>query len=315
MKEQEFRARLKRAAMNDGLSTERQMQVLARAKGDEAKVKNWNKVKFIAVAAVILVMGMSGAVAAGLGGVDWHGQPALPPPEVYLADTETGARLQELINEAKEAKVISLRALDAPMGTVAGVTGSRSDLYLASVAEVKALVEADGTLPWLVMIPEEYDQLDMGRVAYGCEGAGHFNLVSQELTEDNYLRTYFEIPEEHRFMRDYFLRMKNDAGQKLSISVSMTNVYEWESFAVDEDSYTTVLNVEGMDQALAIESPDETVVALRRMLQEPLRYKIVDGGMNLRQYEYVWEYECLQIKITGQGTPEDLLAIFGLTAK
>ena len=84
---------------------------------------------------------------------------------------------------------------------------------------------------------------------------------------------------------------------------------------MEDGSAFTKLTVEGMQQAIAIEAGGVTRVALRQTVQPVLPYKIAGGGPDGVIDETLMEYDCIEIIIIGDGTPAELLAIFGLTVQ
>lgn len=315
MTEQEFRDALKKSVDHTGLSSERQMKVLAQMKGEGKQVrKGSSRMKLILVLAVIAALSVTGAVAGGLGGVDWNGEPTQMPQAIPLSATEQGARVQELFRAPEKGQIVNVVNMNPQEGQIAGIFDSSSDFYASSLEEMAAWVKADGSLAWPVYIPEEYRELRMGRVSYVCSSEGSFELVSREKTDDGYLRYVFEMPEEHRFMSSYFLSLLNEQGEELIVNVAMYDDLSVENaFAVTEDSEVMVLTVEGMDQALAVVSPEETLLAMRCVLEKPLSYTTVESGYDGSVRQYDDELQNLVIKIIAPDmTASDMLAIFGL---
>ncbi len=318
MTEQEFRDALKMRIGSTGLSSQRQWKVLARMKGEERRVRTWSKMKISLVLAMALLLGMTGAVAGGLGGVDWNGEPAAPPPMVSINETEAGARMTELIGVSEESAVTVIVDLSPELGVVGGMSGMTSDYYAASLEEMKTWVEADGTLAWPDFIPEGYS-LKLGRVSYNCDTRGGMKLISKETTEDGYLIACFELPEEHRFMSSYFMRLINDEGAEVTIRLGLdygNGVYS--SFEAGEDSQVTTPRVKGMLNTIQIDTPEDTMLAMRRNLLPTKIFYSVDLSLAGDVYERENLYCGATYKITTTDksmTSADLLAIFGLTAE
>lgn len=324
MTEQEFRERLKCAARNDGLSAEHQAQVLARREGEEHRVRLNKKVRIALALGIVLLLGVTGAVATtSLGAVDWNGTPMLPPGGTtppYMHN------IMDYYKEPEKGLIMHMRSIGAPEGAPDNVVGvglerDNSDSYASSVAELQAWVEAeiDEFLPWPEKLPNGYDQLEEGRVHYVGDAFGTFKLVRQEVTEDGlYLKSYFERLDDHCFMDSYTLHLLNEKGQKLIIDVYLSAMNRKNHFPVEEESSTTVLNVEGVEQVIAIQSPEETIVALRDEFNYYINYKVVSGELNGVIRENLHKFDCLIIEITATDprlSPADLLAIFGLTAQ
>ena len=306
MTEQEFRDKLKQCVGHTELSSDRQYRVLAEMKGERSRMRTWGKMK-IALAVVLIVLLMAGgAVAGGRSLVDWHGKP------ISTSKVQTDRRMLELMDWRAKGKWASIQTWDEERGTYTGILASGLDVYAPSLDKLRAWVMADGTLPWLANIPAEY-QMSSGSVQYACEPAGEIRLRSQETTEDGYILSYFEMPTEHRFIASYTIYLADDERRQLQIQVTLIKANEVYGLPMEDGSIFTELNVEGMQRAIAIESAGVTRVALHKEVRPALPYKSVTGYPETN--EWLDEYDCLEIGIIGQGTPADLLAIFGLTAQ
>ena len=319
MTEQAFREALKASVGNTGLSLDRQQQVLAKLRKEDKTVRMSGKMRIALAMAVVLLLGTTGAVAAGSGFVDWNGEP-IPASGGTTPPYMQG--LYEHHQEPENGQIITLESIKPPEGSNSLGIGSRrdnSDVYASSVEEMQAWVEAeiDEFLPWPVNLPKEYNQLKKGWVHYAVDTYGEYTMLHQEVTEDGlFVRSYFELPDDHLYMDSYTLRLLNAEGQELRIDVYLSAMNYRNHFQADEESRTTVLDVEDFEQVVAIESPVETLVALRdEFTTYDIRYKEVWGYPDGVKRESTQNYDCLVIEITGQGTPEELLSIFGLTAK
>lgn len=309
MTEQEFRERLKRAARNDGLSAGHQAQVLARRKGDEHKVRNWHRAKYILAIALLLATGMTGAVAGGVSMIDWNGKPS------QARQVSSDRRMMELMERHSNGQAVSVMKWDEEDEEYHGVLASDMELIASSLEKLQSWVETDGTLPWPANIPESYQQMSRGDVRYVCDAEGELHLRKQEVTEDGYIVSCFQLPKDHRFMTGYTIYLYNDKRQHLSIWLNLTNKQEMRGFPATDGSTFTELNVDGMVEAIAIETGSETRLALRQEVWPPLRCKLVEGLPDGVVRESLSEYDCIEIEIIGQGSPEDLLAIFSLEAQ
>lgn len=317
MTENEFRGALKKSVGHTGLSSERQQQVLARMKGEEPKVKTRSKMLIALALVLVLMMGATAAVASGLGGVDWNGDPALPPDLTPLEDTDQGARMIEIFEQPGYGVV---QCVVAPRIDENGVlNGVTVDFFSESIEEMKAWVEADGSLPWPAMLPEGY-AIQLGRVGYTCGVSGGLTEISREETEDGYLHVQYELAPENRFMSSYFLNLTNEAGETLVIHVQMEygNHLAY-SFYAGEGSKVTLLNIEGASNALFIDEPAQLKLALRRPMEvvkqryymDYLDYYIMGAPMERSE-----AFENMVIVINATDLAEnELLSVFGLTTK
>jgi len=309
MTEQEFRERLNRAARNDGLTPERQMQVLARIGKEDKKVRSWHKAKYILVIALLLATGVTGAVAGGRYLVDWQGKP-MPTGQVL-----TDQRTLELMGGPTSGDVKSIMKWNDEQGAYLGTLAGGHELRASSLEKLQTWVMADGTLPWPEKLPEEYQQMVSGTIHIECGPEGEYRLRRQEVTEDGYIISYFEMPKDHCFLTAYTLSLTDLKRHYLQINVTLVGLHWKRGFPVTDGSTFTELNVDGMVQAVAIESAGETRLALRQEIWPPVTYKMVEGHHDGVVEETLSEYDCIEIEITGQGSPADLLAIFGLSAE
>lgn len=311
MTEQEFRERLKKSVGHIGLSSDRQMKVLAGMKEGERKVRTWSGMKIALAAGIVLLLmtGVTGAIAGGWRLLDWSGEP------LQSQRVESDQRMMELMDKYSNGQAVSVLKWNEAAGDYRGVLAASVDLNVYSFEKLQSWVTADGTLPWPVNIPEEYQQLTQGEVRYACKAEGEFRLRKQEVTEDGYVISCFLLPNDHRFMEGYTIYLRDENRQRLSIWLQLTKKQGVYGMPAEDGSTFTELKVDGMLQAIAIESAEETRVALRQEVWPPLEYKVVKALPDGVIEESMMEYDCLEIQIIGQGTPYDLLAIFGLTAE
>lgn len=306
MREQEFRARLKRAASNDGLSPERQMQVLARAGKEDKTVWMSNHVKLVLIVAVVLLLGAATAVAGSRHLVDWHGEP------LQIRQAESDERMMQLKDWRTKGKWASIQKWNETLEGYTGILASKMDAYASTLDQLRTWVTADGTLPWAECIPAGYEMVS-GSVQYACGSEGEVKLRSQEITEDGYIISYFDMPKAHRFIAGYNLYLRNAEHAEVQIQVTLVKMEELPGLLMEDGGTFTELKVEGVQQAVAIESTGMTRVTLRQAVQPALAYKVVAGYPEIK--ESLSECDGIEIGIIGDGAPQALLAIFGLTAQ
>lgn len=319
MTEQEFRDALKKSVGHTGLSSERQIQVLARREREKKKRTMSNQMKIVVVTMMVLLLSVTGAVAAGLGGVDWNGNPAQPPELVPLEDAKNGNRMIEIMEQPGYGVIQCVVAPRQSIDENGVLNGLTVDFFSESLEEMEAWVKADGTLQWPSILPDGYT-LKLGRVGYMCGTPGGLKEISNEKTEDGYMHIQYELSPENRFMNSYFLNMANEAGHELVIHVQMEigNFLEY-TFYAGEGSKVAKLNIMGASNALYIDSELQNKLALRRPLSEIKHAYYMDyldvyiiGGPTERTQDF--ENVVTVINST-ELTENDLLAIFGLTAQ
>ena len=311
MTEHQFRDGLKKSVGHIGFSSECQMKVLARMKEGERKARTWSSMKIALAAGIVLLLmtGVTGAIAGGWRMLDWSGKP------LQNQRVASDQRMLELMDKYSNGQAVSVLKWNEEAGDYRGVLAASVDLNVYSFEKLQSLVTADGTLPWPVNIPEEYQQLIQGEVRYSCKAEGEFRLRKQEVTEDGYIISCFLLPNASRFMEGYTLYLRDENRQQLSIWLQLAQKQGVYGMPAEDGSTFTELKVDGMLQAVAIESAEKTRVALRQEVRSPLQYKVVKALPDGVIEESKMEYDCLELQIAGQGTPAELLAIFGLTAQ
>ena len=140
MTEQEFRERLKRSARNDGLTPEHQMQVLARIGKDDKTVRMSNHVRIAGAIVLVLMLGMTGAIAGGMGAIDWDGNP-VPQPTKAEERGSVERTLVDLIAGPTDGKVKTSLKLNEYGLPDAGVVGTGVQYTPTSMEEILAWMD------------------------------------------------------------------------------------------------------------------------------------------------------------------------------
>lgn len=305
MTEQEFRDGLKKCVEHAGLSAECQQQVLERMKGERKTVRASNKIRIALVLGLLALLMTGGAVAGGRYLVDWHGEP------LQMRQVQSDPRMMELKDWRTKGKWASIQKWNDEWEAYSGILASGMEAYAPTLDKLQAWVTADGTLPWPGNIPSTY-RMYKGMVEYACGQEGEARLRSQEITEDGYIISYFDMPQEHRFIATYVLYLRDDEHHELQIQVALTQAEGAYGLPMEDGGTFVELDVEGVQQAVAIEFAGVTYVALRQAVQPALTHKVVGGEPDGLVKEWLSEDDCLEIVIIGHGTPDDLLAVFDL---
>lgn len=320
MTEQEFRDALKKTVGSTGLSSDRQMNVLARMKGEEPKVRTWNKMKVSLVLALVVMMSMGAAVATEIiDYVNWKGEPANAPQHDWENQEEIWQRMLELSNSPDESvAVIVTRPASSMIGEITSVGDSTISERMHSLAEMADSIQENGVLPWPMHLPEK-SRLSYGLVNYFCDGAGEYTIVDQIVTEDAYVVHHLTIPEEYRRTSSYQASVWLTDDRRIEIRAYSHTGDGPRGVYIGEESIAEHLKVDGMEDVLFIKSPTECRVTMRKTFDEPI------GKTDVFRAEDGWGIEQYQIDVKGYSieivtqdmslTAADLLAIFGLTAQ
>lgn len=306
MTEQEFRDKLKQSVGHAELSSDRQAKVLAGMHGKPDTVRNWGKIRIALVVGLALLLMTGGAVAGSRYLVDWHGEP------LQIRQAESDERMMQLQDWRTKGKWASIQKRNEALGGYTGILASKMEAYASSLDQLCAWVTADGTLPWAESIPAGYEMVS-GSVQYACGPEGEVKLRSQEITEDGYIISCFDMPKEHRFVAGYTLYLRNAERVEVQIQVNLVKMEELPGLLMEDGGTFTELKVEGVQQAVAIEFNGMMRVTLRQTVQPALAYKVVAGYPEIK--ESLSECDGIEIGIIGDDTPQALLAIFGLTVQ
>lgn len=322
MTEQEFRDALKHQVGQTELSSERQAQVLAGMKGGESKVRTWNKMKLALVLAALVVLTVSAAVASGSRGVNWAGEVIEVRPPVIAAQSEQELAADRFADEAREdGDVVYFWQIHEDGKKKLAWYEGESNRYADGMAEMQAWIENAALLPWPQWLPDGYT-MDTGRVGLACKWPGTHVLRHRVTFEDCYDVMWISIPEEYRFVNNYTLLLKNEEGEILQIHANMANRGDEKILRISDDASAEKISIEGMSDALLVESETSKVLTARRYLGRNLQYTKFWGFLmpddQLRLSEQMGLYDSLVLEVNTTDadlSEDDLLAIFGLTAK
>lgn len=314
MTEQEFRERLKRAARNDGLTPERQMQVLARS-GKEAKTVQISKQVRIAVAVVlVLMLGMTGAVAAGSLYVGWDAESVVPGPiydfENSMADKAIALAIERPDHEAWH---IGWPMTETEYG--GGMFWGEARITFHTLEDAAELLRADTYLPWIKAIPDGYT-FRKGYAEY--RPLFSYECIGEENIEGfSVIRA--RIHEDQRQMCRYSLTFANEATKELHITVYL----DWGDgsgrvFTVGEGGSVKRLVLRDMKDALLTNHPNGTRgLSAHKILAEPVRV-IEERGILYPDWDQYIEFGSIYIGVYTTDdslTEAELLATCGLTAQ
>lgn len=322
MTEQEFRDMLKQQVGQTGLSSDRQYRVLAGMKGGEGKVRTWNKVKLSLVLAALVVLSVGAAVASSSRGVNWAGEVIEIWPLGRVTQSEQELAVDRFADEAREdGDVVYFWQIHEDGKKKLAWYEGESNRYADSMAEMQAWIETAALLPWPEWLPEGY-AMDIGRVGLACKWPGTHVLRHRATFEDSYDVMWISIPEEYRFVSNYTLRLENDEGEILIISVNMANRGDEKILRISEDASAVKISIEGMSDALLVDSKTSKVLTARRYLGRNLQYTKFWGFLEpddqLRLSEQMGLNDSLVLEVNTTDADlsvEDLLAIFGLTTE
>ena len=288
---------------------------------EEPKVKKLSGITIAIV--IIMILIMTTAVAAGVTGwfrrssVNWLGEvieeeipmamPSPTPapesaPESLKISPELDDLIQGILNNREDRELVSV-----------GDGYTQRTQNFSSLEEFYALMETAPDFPLPVQIPEGYS-FSSGYVTFGCKPEGEYILTSQTVHPEGFTESHYRVDESMDFITGYSLlfttgeRLENDYLDYVAVDVNMdplSDPHEY-NFGLLEEQTPLVVDVEGMDNALYIESADFRYVSMRKVMAEPVDDLSFDfGNPRIRTYG---EYN-----VTVSGTRlfgDDLIAVF-----
>lgn len=256
---------------------------------EEIKVKKVSGAMLIIIAVIILATAT--ALAVGLGGrVNWLGE-ILPESDVTVAPTpmptaepqaagdpdEIDPRFYELLDYAKDREMIVLDT--AHNGAWSGRTQK-----IGTMEDFKALMDtAAPDFPFPGEIPEGY-VFDRCAVEFGCLPQGEYTLTSQTIHPEGFTESHYSVDPAMDFVKAYDLVFRAvDDSDYISIHAYMNwsvNPGEY-AFRINEGQNARAVRVEGMENALIIDSDSIRHLAMRKIMSSSQEYLQFTGpGIN-----------------------------------
>lgn len=312
MTEQEFRDALKRQIGQSGLSFDRQDRVLARIGKEEKKVRVSSKVRIGVILALVLVMGMGAAVAAGSLYVGWDGKGVTPEP-IYEWDSSMDDKAAALASERPDHEAWRIGWPMTETENGGAMFFGEAQITFRTLDEAAELLSEDAYLPWIKAIPDGYSY-QRGYATYrplhSYERIGEENLDGLNVERAR-------IPEDQRRMCRYSLTFANEAEQEMYVTVYL----DWGDgtgrvFTVGEGGSAKRLVLNGMKDALLTKQPNGTTgLSAHKMLSEPV-HVIEELGIFYPDWDQYIEFGSIYIGVGTTDdslTEDDLLAVFALT--
>ena len=248
------------------------------------KMKKKLRVGF-AAALVLAILSFS-ALAAGItgifSGINWLGEmlPQETPdmPDVTPAPfTEADARTrfdqeQEILNSRPDRELVVIREEKA------GSWAPRKQ-EAGSLEEVRNLTLAS-SLPFPGELPEGYRFAD-GRVYLSCRPEGEFVLTDCETHPAGFSVERYSVDASMDFVSGYALRFHGlEEGDFITVDVWMDMPEDASGYfiSVNPGQRAEAVRVEGMDNAVAVSTPETCILAMRRALSEPVPYLYFTGN-------------------------------------
>lgn len=274
-------------------------RVAARAeKGAKTMKIGWKRV---ALAALIVLLCMGTVALAGglLGGyVNWNGD-FIPEERPQVMDGPTASpemasadfrQAIALTSTAEEGEVVLVYETNGYGGT-----SSSSNRLTRHVGDYETFLTIMADAPMVPLphgVPEGY-VLSECSILYECRAGGAYVLTSTEDLGGGVTVERYRVAEADMFIRGYDLTFRNpeDRTDYIAVWASLSGGSDPEDhrFGLNPDQTAQVVQVPGMDNALAITSDTHASLNMRRALPEKIRYQVfdVDGCDLVGRYDEV----------------------------
>lgn len=266
----------------------------------------------LVLAAILTLLSFTVALAAGMGGyVNFKGERVddlLMPQPTPMSTQEpeptdlTDEAFTAILNGVMNTSLDRLVVVSYDDGHGGGKGGSRDVEVLASTLDEMTSLLGD-TMP-LPRIPEGFSFI-YGDVSFCCDADSAYELVSEEVTPEGVSIRHYAIPEGEAVPSNYSLSLANDAGDRIYCRVQLGFSNSGHHFGVNEEDIVQTPAVPGMDDALLIIRPDNTRLAMRHTLDEPVTLWSCHPG--------TWEryptetYDMMEYHIDSDTVPADVL--------
>ena len=264
-------------------------RVVARAEEGEKKVKKhkWN-LGLVIVLAMMACMVTAAAAGGWFGGyVNWNGdiipeeRPSVVAGPTAAPEMASGDFRQaiQLVSTAGDCEVVLVYETNGYGGT-----SSSSNRLTRRVEGYQAFLTIMADAPMLPVpddVPEGYVLAECS-ILYECRKGGAYVLTSSENLDGGVVVERYGVAEEDLLIRGYDLTFRNpeDSTDYIAVwaSLSERSNPADHRFGVNPDQTAQIVQVPGMDNAIAITSETHTCLSMRRTLPEVVRYQAFDMG-------------------------------------
>ena len=237
------------------------------------------KLSFGALSAAILVLLSLTALAAGMtgvfGNINWLGEvtpeetgpiPEITPaPETAIVTRSNFETEEEILNSRAERELVA----------VSNETGGRwtSRIGKAESFEKAREFALQTGLPFPNELPEGYHFVD-ATVYFDCLPDGEFILTSSEMLSTGAMLERYRVDESMDFVSGYTMRMVDSDGAYVYLHVYMDELSDTSEpfLSMRPDEQARVLQIDGMDNAIAVRTDELCHLLMRQVLKKPVEY-------------------------------------------
>lgn len=260
-------------------------RVIANAEKGEKKMKYAVPKGIVIALIVILCMGTVAVAASVYGGTtNWNGDiiydeqpenayPTMAPQELE-AEIDRSVRISNWVAEMEnDGELLAIYEMQED-GEFYPSTNNSLKRTAKDMESFKALLKEAYYLPLPNFIPDGYEFVQ-GVVMYTCREGGEWRLANQMELEKGVKAEWYQLDAEDAVINGYELlfRSSPEDYHYLSIYVGLSELVDVseQSFGFIEGQTVQIVDVSGMDNALAITSENNCSLSMRRVLEEPIR--------------------------------------------
>ncbi len=288
MTEQENKAKFKQAIDHtlSGLQGDPFLyqRVSAHAEKGEKRMK-YKFPKGVLIALIVILCMGTVAVAAGVygGTTNWNGdiifderpEIAYPtmPPEMLEEEIDRSVRISDWVRELENDGEL-LIIYEMQDGEIYSSTSNSLKRTAKDMEVFKELLDGVEYLPLPNFIPDGYEFVQ-GEVRYTCREGGEWRLANQMELEKGVKAEWYQLDAADAIVRGYdvLFRSSPEDYHYLNIFVTMFELQDVndQSFGFIEGQTVKVVDVQGMDNALAITSENSCYLSMRRVMETPIK--------------------------------------------
>ena len=288
MTEQEQKARFRQAVDRTLSGLEGNPYLFQRVAAHAEKGANHMKHHFpkgVLIALIVLLCMGTAALAAGglLGGtVNWLGDiipdenvPSALPTVAPAMTAEVVDFNEDMLEQLSKEGTMLMVWQQLPDGTEMPEVSTRMVRKAETEAEFLALMAGNEELPLPDFIPEGYEFV-RGEVYYQCRADGKWQLVDRQALEDTCIAEWYTLDKADEIIEGYYLFYRESPEDYHYLSVyaglSMQQDVTEHTFGYLAGMTPSVVQVPGMDYALAITSDTACSLRMLRDMQQPVDY-------------------------------------------
>lgn len=218
------------------------------------------------------------------------------PPEELEAEIERSVRISEWMSELEnDGELLAIYEMQED-GEFYPITSNSLKRTAKDKEGLTALLKGAEYLPLPKFIPDGYEFVE-GKVRYTCCEGGEWRLANQMELEAGVKAAWYQLDAKDAVINGYELlfRSSQEDYHYLSIYVNLSELVDVsdQSFGFIEGQTVQIVDVPGMDNALAVTSDHACTLSMRRVLEDTIRVQ----RFNDIESQIISEYAEVQVDV------------------